>query len=275
QVTGVMAMMMTGRVLLVCALCVLWCVAVGGGCAEVLLPDVEQRVDSASIDGVPDSPTGHTTSIGAGGLSAQQIELEKVGVSQPGSRPLQAASEPELPTVQAHTSSQHTDSLTHSPASGKDLQEVPPADPPGRTGVSPSQEKKRHQSIKDPERNDPSSSSNNNNNVSSKSEELAEDTLKNDEIVVAAPSKEGREGENVTTSLEQSQGNSTAARATTTQTISMTSTDDSDSTTVNMTEAAPQPTGTAQTNHTATLGDSDGSTAVSHTTPPLLLLLVV
>ncbi|RNC51302.1 mucin-associated surface protein (MASP) [Trypanosoma cruzi] len=32
QVTGVMAMMMTGRVLLVCALCVLWCgaaVAVG------------------------------------------------------------------------------------------------------------------------------------------------------------------------------------------------------------------------------------------------------
>ncbi|RNC34761.1 mucin-associated surface protein (MASP), partial [Trypanosoma cruzi] len=31
QVTGVMAMMMTGRVLLVCALCVLWC-GVGGRC---------------------------------------------------------------------------------------------------------------------------------------------------------------------------------------------------------------------------------------------------
>ncbi|EKF99630.1 mucin-associated surface protein (MASP), putative [Trypanosoma cruzi] len=30
QVTGVMAMMMTGRVLLVCALCVLWCVTVFG-----------------------------------------------------------------------------------------------------------------------------------------------------------------------------------------------------------------------------------------------------
>ncbi|RNC36412.1 putative mucin-associated surface protein (MASP), partial [Trypanosoma cruzi] len=30
QVTGVMAMMMTGRVLLVCALCVLWCGAGGG-----------------------------------------------------------------------------------------------------------------------------------------------------------------------------------------------------------------------------------------------------
>ncbi|ESS55767.1 mucin-associated surface protein (MASP) [Trypanosoma cruzi Dm28c] len=34
-------------------------------------------------------------------------------------------------------------------------------------------------------------------------------------------------------------------------------------------------TTTAQKNHTATPGDSDGSTAVSHTTSPLLLLLVV
>ncbi|PWU89472.1 Mucin-associated surface protein (MASP) [Trypanosoma cruzi] len=33
QVTGVMTMMMTGRVLLVCVLCVLWCIA-GGGYAE-------------------------------------------------------------------------------------------------------------------------------------------------------------------------------------------------------------------------------------------------
>ncbi|RNC32605.1 mucin-associated surface protein (MASP), partial [Trypanosoma cruzi] len=34
QVTGVMAMMMTGRVLLVCALCVLWCGAGGGHAME-------------------------------------------------------------------------------------------------------------------------------------------------------------------------------------------------------------------------------------------------
>ncbi|RNE95524.1 mucin-associated surface protein (MASP) [Trypanosoma cruzi] len=34
QVTGMMAMMMTGRVLLVCALCVLWCVAVFGVAAD-------------------------------------------------------------------------------------------------------------------------------------------------------------------------------------------------------------------------------------------------
>ncbi|EAN98839.1 Mucin-associated surface protein (MASP) [Trypanosoma cruzi] len=44
-----------------------------------------------------------------------------------------------------------------------------------------------------------------------------------------------------------------------------------------LSETAPQTaktTNTAQTNDTATPGDSDGSTAVSHTTSPLLLLLV-
>ncbi|ESS63443.1 mucin-associated surface protein (MASP) [Trypanosoma cruzi Dm28c] len=53
--------------------------------------------------------------------------------------------------------------------------------------------------------------------------------------------------------------------------------DDSDSTTT-MSEAAPQSAITitaAKTNHTVTPGDSDSSTAVSHTTSPLLLLLVV
>ncbi|EKF32181.1 mucin-associated surface protein (MASP), putative [Trypanosoma cruzi marinkellei] len=42
-----------------------------------------------------------------------------------------------------------------------------------------------------------------------------------------------------------------------------------------MGDAAPQTTGSAQANHTTTSGDSDGSTAISHTTSPLLLLLLV
>ncbi|RNC56271.1 mucin-associated surface protein (MASP) [Trypanosoma cruzi] len=54
--------------------------------------------------------------------------------------------------------------------------------------------------------------------------------------------------------------------------------DDGDSSTVKMSEAAPQKAETitaAQTNNTATPADSDGSTAVSHTTSPFLLLLVL
>ncbi|RNF11884.1 putative mucin-associated surface protein (MASP) [Trypanosoma cruzi] len=60
QVTGVMAMMMTGRVLLVCALCVLWCGAAvgteGDGSEEMADPSSErsqvlQNVLSEPTDG--------------------------------------------------------------------------------------------------------------------------------------------------------------------------------------------------------------------------------
>ncbi|KAF5219262.1 Mucin-associated surface protein (MASP) subgroup S025 [Trypanosoma cruzi] len=49
QVTGVMAMMMTGRVLLVCALCVLWCGTSGGRCDE------EKETTPANLSGAPSS----------------------------------------------------------------------------------------------------------------------------------------------------------------------------------------------------------------------------
>ncbi|ESS61866.1 mucin-associated surface protein (MASP) [Trypanosoma cruzi Dm28c] len=61
QVTGVMAMMMTGRVLLVCALCVLWCGA-GGRCDEVETragvsgSDIEPLVQSQEIGKSPEGP---------------------------------------------------------------------------------------------------------------------------------------------------------------------------------------------------------------------------
>ncbi|KAF8300556.1 hypothetical protein TcYC6_0058050 [Trypanosoma cruzi] len=43
--------MMTGRVLLVCVLCVLWCGAGGVGCAERLAAAADIPVDSASGGG--------------------------------------------------------------------------------------------------------------------------------------------------------------------------------------------------------------------------------
>ncbi|KAF5220185.1 Mucin-associated surface protein (MASP) subgroup S025 [Trypanosoma cruzi] len=66
QVTGVMAMMMTGRVLLVCALCVLWCGASGGGCTEVV---------KAPADG-------------AGGGSEPLVQSQELGTSPQGSQEL-------------------------------------------------------------------------------------------------------------------------------------------------------------------------------------------
>ncbi|RNE99189.1 mucin-associated surface protein (MASP), partial [Trypanosoma cruzi] len=52
QVTGVMAVMMAGRVLLVCALCVLWC---GGAVVESVANDVVG-------DGVKEGPLGGSQS---------------------------------------------------------------------------------------------------------------------------------------------------------------------------------------------------------------------
>ncbi|EKG02289.1 mucin-associated surface protein (MASP), putative [Trypanosoma cruzi] len=52
QVTGVMAMMMTGRVLLVCALCVLWCGA-GGRCDEVETTALGSRAGVSGSGGEP------------------------------------------------------------------------------------------------------------------------------------------------------------------------------------------------------------------------------
>ncbi|KAF8298343.1 Mucin-associated surface protein (MASP), putative, partial [Trypanosoma cruzi] len=72
-----MAMMMTGRVLLVCALCVLWCGAGGGGCSEA--PQVSQEITHVNVNG----PKTDNSRGGAGGgpQSGQLAESQPAGVS--------------------------------------------------------------------------------------------------------------------------------------------------------------------------------------------------
>ncbi|EAN81963.1 Mucin-associated surface protein (MASP) [Trypanosoma cruzi] len=270
-----MAMMMTGRVLLVCALCVLWCGAGGGGCTEGQLPDVGPPVISASGGVVPDTATSHTAPGGAGDVSAQQSQLNPVKDSASGSPPLQDALKHEPLTEQPQSDHENTDPPPHSKSLQEERRDGTPEDSPGELGALPSQENTMHASIEGPELNNPPPYSSNNNTVSSNSEERTEDTPRSTEIIDAAPSDEGHERENAAPSLEQPQETSTAAPAITTQTSSITPPDESGSNTVKMSEASPQSTGTTQTNHTATPGDSDGSTAASHSTSPLLLLLFV
>ncbi|KAF8284670.1 Mucin-associated surface protein (MASP) [Trypanosoma cruzi] len=268
-----MAMMMTGRVLLVCALCVLWCGA-GGVFADEVVPVVEPPVISASGGVVTDKDTGRTAPGGAGNPSVEKTELKKFEGSAPGISSLEAASEIESTKQQTQSDHEHKDPVTPSQSSGEQRQDEQNEDPPEEPGASLGQEERKHALGGVPERNNPPSSSSNNNTVSSNSEERREDTSRSTEIIDAAPSDEGHERENVTPSLEQPLEASTAAPAITTQTSSITPPDESGSNTVKMSEASPQSTGTTQTNHTATPGDSDGSTAVFHSTSPLLLLLV-
>ncbi|EAN98160.1 Mucin-associated surface protein (MASP) [Trypanosoma cruzi] len=271
-----MAMMMTGRVLLVCALCVLWCGVGGGGCTEGQLPDVGPPVNPASGAGVTHNPVDHTVPDGAGKHSAEQTQLNNVEGSASREVSLEAPLQPVSTTQQTPSSSEPTDSLTNSQSSGGKRQDVQHEGPPGRPGTSPSQEDNTKVSNGNQQSIDPPSPSGNDDVVSSNSGERTEDTPGSTETFDAAPSEEGQERENVTPFLEQPRETSTAAPAVTTQTSSTTPTDVGESSTVKMSEASPQSTGTANTNDTTTkIGDSDGSTAAFHTTSPLLLLIVV
>ncbi|PBJ68552.1 mucin-associated surface protein [Trypanosoma cruzi cruzi] len=272
-----MAMMMTGRVLLVCAFCVLWCGACGGGCSDEVVEDVvEQPVNSESGGVVTHNPTGLAVPGVAGKPSAEQTQLNNVEGSASREVSLEAALQPVSTTQQTQSDPEHTVPSTHSQSSGEERQDGAPDGPPGKPGISPNQENNKNVSNENQQSNDSPSHSGNDDVVSRNSEERREDTPSSTEILVATPSEEGHERENVTPSLEQPQGNSTAAPAITTQTISMTTPDVGESNTVKTSEVSPQSTETTQTNNTTTkVGDSDSSTAVSHTTSPLLLLVVV
>ncbi|KAF8304138.1 Mucin-associated surface protein (MASP), subgroup S004 [Trypanosoma cruzi] len=271
--------MMTGRVLLVCALCVLWCGAGGGGCTEDTAGS-ESGLSNRGSDEVSEGASGQTASGGAGNPPVQQSKLQNVGGSPSGGSRSQADLQPQSPAIQkpSPSSSEPTDSLSHSQSSGEERQDVPDEGPPGRPGTSPNQEENKNVLIVNQQIIDQPSPSGNGDVVSSNSEERTEDTPRSTEIIVAAPSEEGQERENVTPSLEQPRETSTAAPAITTQTSSTTPTDVSESNTVKMSDASQQTAKTttaAQTNGTVTPGDSDGGTALSHTTSPLLLLLLV
>ncbi|RNC53962.1 mucin-associated surface protein (MASP), partial [Trypanosoma cruzi] len=177
-----MAMMMTGRVLLVCALCVLWCGA-GGVCTDEVVPVDDAPVISASGgSGAADKDTGRTVPGGAENLSAQQSQLQKVGDSSPGISSLEAASGIESTKQQTQSDHKYKDPVTPSQSSGERRQDEQHEGPPGKPGASLGQEERKHALDGVPERNDPPPASSNNNTVSSNSEERTEDTPSSTEI---------------------------------------------------------------------------------------------
>ncbi|EAN99561.1 Mucin-associated surface protein (MASP) [Trypanosoma cruzi] len=270
-----MAMMMAGRVLLVCALCVVWCGA-GGRCDEGGTGGTPPGANPASGAGTTGNAAGQTAPGEAEGFSAQQPQLEKVGDSPSGGSRSQVDLQLQSPTIQLTPSgAEHTAPSTHSKPSGEQMQDLPDEGPPGKPGISPSQEEGKNKTIVNQQSNGPPSHSSNNDFVSRNSEERTEDNSGSTETLVAAPSEEGQERENVTPSLEQPQETSTAAPTVTTQTISTKPSEENKSNTVKMSAASPQSTVTANTTDTTNTQNSDGSTAASHTTSSLLLLLVV
>ncbi|ESS62054.1 hypothetical protein TCDM_10320 [Trypanosoma cruzi Dm28c] len=79
QLTGVMAMMMAGRVLLVCALCVLWCGAGGGGCSErTQVPPGGVSQGGNNPDGTNNTTDGAGGGVNSGATAKSQLSSESV-----------------------------------------------------------------------------------------------------------------------------------------------------------------------------------------------------
>ncbi|EKF38928.1 mucin-associated surface protein (MASP), putative, partial [Trypanosoma cruzi marinkellei] len=186
-----MGMMMTGRVLLVCALCVLWGGIAGGRCDEEARV-LEPPVYSTGIE-VPGKDKVLTVPGEAEAVSAEQRELLNVVGSSPGGSQLQTPLQPELPKEQADSSPKLTDSPTNSQKSAEERQVVSPKGLPDGPGTSVGSVDGKHASDGAPERNDTKPSSNSIDVVIRNNEGLKEDTPRSAEIVDVAQSEEGEE----------------------------------------------------------------------------------
>ncbi|EAN92771.1 Mucin-associated surface protein (MASP) [Trypanosoma cruzi] len=256
-------MMMTGRVLLVCALCVLWCGAGGGGRAEA--PSVIS--DTPSVKG-NDSKGDNVTVGGAagGGQNGKPAQSQAAGVSVQGAN--EAAAEAAPAPQPGGVTSEKAEA-----AKGSNGQKE------GKTEEK--QDKEEEEEVEEDE----------------EGKEEEEDDTEEEEENGANEEEETKKGEAVTGTTEgtsaggqvqpilssgaEGASNNTNPNSTPTTGDDAPAADGAGTREGKQNEnkdANPKETpveATAIKNTTATTGDSDGSTAASLTTSPLLLLLLV
>ncbi|PBJ76123.1 mucin-associated surface protein [Trypanosoma cruzi cruzi] len=303
-----MAMMMTGRVLLVCALCLLWCGA-GGRCDEVETTALggggEPLVQSQEIGKSPEGP--HDLKVGPPDIKGEvppaspsikaeeevdddgeETEVEEKTIGRQGGQEVAIAPDSDSTETNLIGTEQQTGQSIIS------AEEIPPSDS-RETNANPTQtevEKKKDADKRPPSAENPLTIGNRENtlpesvvggNLPSSPEDGVDSRKQDGEDTTSEGKKSVPSPETAVTPQihrdEGSEGTGEDTKATTViaNTTDTTNKQNSDGSTVKMNEAAPQTAITltaAQTNHTVTPADSDGSTAVSHTTSPLLLLLV-
>ncbi|PBJ79068.1 mucin-associated surface protein [Trypanosoma cruzi cruzi] len=301
-----MAMMMTGRVLLVCALCVLWCGA-GGRCDEgedtagsgsggehsLASKQLENSSqDTQSLKGgvpgakgnVPPAPTDEEDD-DSDNDEDEGTEVEEKTIGRQGGQGGTTVPGPDSTETNLIGTEQQTGQSIIS------AEEIPPSgsQEPKVILTQPEVEGKNDTDKSRPAVENALTTVNGENTLPGgvnlpsppedgvdSHEQSGEDTTSEDEKNVPSPetaaTPQSHRGEG-----SEGTGEDTKATTLTANTTDTTNTQNSDSSTVKMNEAAPQTTITltaAQTNHTVTTGNSDGSTAVSHTTSSLLLLLL-
>ncbi|PWV03388.1 Mucin-associated surface protein (MASP) [Trypanosoma cruzi] len=311
-------MMMTGRVLLVCALCVLWCVTPGGRCDDGKMAGSGsgggRPPESKELEKSPEGPQGlqgGVPGVKENVTPAFPTPTEEEDDYEEADSDDDEDGETEEGEGKRRTAGQSNKEGTVLPDSGSreenligSRQEKDPAIP-STQGISysdsrepnanPTQtevEGKKDADKRPPSAENPLTTVNGENtllggiaggNLPSPSEDSVDSRKQDGEDTTSEGKKNVPSPETAATPQshrdEGSEGTGEDRKATTVtaNTTDTTSTQSSDSSTVKMSEAAPQTaitTTAAQTNHTVTSADSDGSTAVSHTTSPLLILLV-
>ncbi|PBJ76630.1 mucin-associated surface protein [Trypanosoma cruzi cruzi] len=347
-----MAMMMTGRVLLVCALCVLWCGAGGGKCTEVVKAPaggagggsggkdvVETTETSAPGPDASHSPTdvprvnqstetSEVKSLGGNGDNVDQQEdvvtvvggetnknpsgrLEKTVINDPGKEnteaPLQDVGQKEiqLPKSQVNVPQPQPPSAPQPKPSSSENSEGVGENSRGGAVQSPlGAENKGNEDPKNPREEDSLKSP----GEESESSEQVQTTVQNtvppehktqNEVLTPEQKTNESQSTDTSTNLPEPQKENKEYPASMEGTAQSTSTGSQEQEAEPSTSEEPSPfeeeqsTGTKTTedartpdtaatekrqsvnNYTTTPGDSDGSTAVSHATSPLLLLVVV
>ncbi|EKG02636.1 mucin-associated surface protein (MASP), putative [Trypanosoma cruzi] len=326
--------MMTGRVLLVCALCVLWC----GAAAANGEKDAEKKKDENSVGSVPDAD------VVSAGLQAMQVSVKEgprngdlplgaqtgnstnqqnIVVISPTASPIRAKEETVQKEELESTTEEETPKLTspqegeRTPAPATTRKEEKPAETsnatPGKGQSSADDVLTRTELHKTPSKEQPSSTALQapapaaaaqlkNENTTSADAVSGQQIKEESQHDMESGSASGKE-EAVPTTVTKKDG-PTESNAESTPTPPSASKDaithdddkgneeeipkrDQEHDGETMSEASqvgnnegntkktPTVEAAAITNNTATPGDSDGSTAVSHTTSPLLLLLLV
>ncbi|EAN85888.1 Mucin-associated surface protein (MASP) [Trypanosoma cruzi] len=232
-----MAMMTTGRVLLVCALCVLWCGAGGGGRAET--------PSSPSLETQPEKSTQKKEEVVAGDVDQSSKPVApKEPTPKASELPEKPANslQPQQPGGASKAASPTTDSMVQN-TEGKNEEEEEEGD-----DTKEKEETKKEEETVTSITGGISAGGQEQPSLSSAAEGASNITNPNstqttgdgDPAADGAGTAEGKQNENKDANPKETPVTAAAMKTT-----------------------------------TATTGNSDGSTAVSHTTSPLLLLLLV
>ncbi|EKG00730.1 mucin-associated surface protein (MASP), putative [Trypanosoma cruzi] len=277
--------MMTGRVLLVCALCVLWCGVCCGGRAEAnsALPD------NASSK---EKPKNQEEAVGgAGGVphSGQLAELQPEGVSVQGATGVGTAIQPDAKlSPGAPDAGRRNPDQTQGAEDvvGTDDEQEPKEEEGEDNGIQQEEEEEKEEEKiqqENEKREEESRGEEKKEEEEKRNDKKEEEEEKKEEVVTGTTKGMSAGGQEQPSLSSGTEGASNKTNPKSTQT-----TGDNDPAADGAgtreekqnenKEANPKETpvtAAAMKNTTATNGDSDGSTAVSHTTSPPLLLVVL